>query len=70
MYTGTYTEVIETVMTKEYWEKNYLREYRRELRESFVSTCKRILGLIIGTGVFYGAMCIIAIVVETLCNII
>lgn len=64
------TERIETVMTREYWERNYLREYRRELKKSFVNTCKGILRIAIATGVFYGFMCIIAIFVETLCNII
>ena len=69
------TEVIETVMTREYWERNYRREYRRHLREYFVETimsiCKAILSVIIvilGAFSIYGAMAIIAIIVESLCN--
>lgn len=59
---------IPTVMTREDWEKQYLREYRQELREEFVSKCKGILALIIATVVFYGAMCIIAMIANAFCN--
>lgn len=60
---------METVMTKSYWEENYRREYRRRLHKKQEKICKRIVGLIISTGVFYGIMCLIAIIADALCNI-
>lgn len=60
------TQTMETVMTREYWEKNYRREYRRELRESYVSTCKGILGVIVGAYAVYKFLCIMAIVTEVI----
>ena len=50
-------------MTRKEWERNYKKEYKRRLQKNF-------LKMIIATAVFYGIMCIIGIVVETLCNII
>lgn len=60
------TQVIETVMTREDWERNYLKEYRRELRESFVDTCKGILGVIVGAYTVYKFMCIMATIIEVI----
>ena len=63
------TEVIETVMTREYWERNYRREYRRELRESMVDTCKGIAGFIIGTLITYKILELLVYIIEAIFNI-
>lgn len=34
---------VETVMTQEYWERNYKRKYNRRMRKAYVNTIKRTL---------------------------
>ena len=57
-------QTIPTVMTREDWEKEYLREYRQELREEFVSKCKGILAIVIGSCLVTKLIYVFATVIE------